>query len=324
MQCKICDNAQGNQTYRVREMMFGYRESFEYLECSQCGCLQLVQIPADMSKYYAAAYYSFLPVDSESPNVLRRTAKRLRSAYALGNRGLVGSALFSVFPHHELRSVAKAKLPRVPRILDVGCGRGKLLLELKHAGFGELLGVDPFLECDIQYPNGLLIRKCSLYEVTGQWDLVMFHHSFEHLADPLETLRYCSKVLSENGQCLIRVPTVSSYAWRKYRENWVQLDAPRHYFLHSVRSLEMLASKAGLRMEDVAYDSNEFQFWGSEQYCRDIPLHDERSYARNPSKSIFAREDIRAFRKEAEALNARKEGDQAIFHLSKNRGEESR
>ena len=322
MQCKICENDQGNRTYHVREMMFGYRDSFEYSECSQCGCLQRVQVPADMAKYYPAAYYGFLPVDPKPPNFLKRIAKRQRSVYALWDRGLLGRVFLRLFPYPQLRALAKAELSRGSRILDVGAGSGKLLLAIKRAGLEELLGVDPFIERDFQYPNGLRIRKCSIYEVTGSWDLIMFHHSFEHFADPLETLRHCSKLLSDKGRCLIGVPTVSSFAWRKYRENWVQLDAPRHCFLHSLRSLELLAAKAGFRVEDVVYDSFELQFWGSEQYCRDIPIHDERSYAENPSKSIFSREDIRSFREEARALNARKEGDQAIFYLSKTpRGE---
>jgi len=37
------------------------------------------------------------------------------------------------------------------------------------------------------------------------------------------------------GWCVIRIPTVSSFAWEHYREQWVQLDAPRHFFLHKVR-----------------------------------------------------------------------------------------
>ncbi len=298
-------------------MMFGYRDSFEYMECSRCGCLGLVNAPADMTKYYASTYYSFSPVDPKPLDVLKSAVKRRRSAYTLGDGGLLSRALFSLFPHHELRTLIRAGLSRTSRILDVGCGSGKLLQELQNAGFEQLLGVDPMLSRDIQYPNGLQIRKSSIYGVTGEWDLVMFHHSFEHLADPLETLRYCARLLAENGRCVIRTPTVSSYAWKEYRENWVQLDAPRHYFLYSVRGLDLLASRTGLSVENVVYDSSDFQFWGSEQYRRDIPLTDARSYAKNPAKSIFSRKEIRSFQKRAAALNARKEGDQAVFYLTK-------
>ena len=321
MPCKICGNSQDNQTYRVREMMFGTRDYFAYLECSQCGCLQIVQSPVDLAKYYPPAYYSFSSIHAAPATLLQRARKMLKCR-ALWNGGLLARAILRRRgPEDELLSqlgsLGKAHLSRGSRILDVGSGTGALLLELKNAGFERLLGVDPFIESDIQYPNGLRIRKCVIYDVGGQWDLVMFHHSFEHLPDPLGTLDHCCELLADKGWCLIRIPTVSSWAWKKYRENWVQLDAPRHLFLHSVRSIKTLASNAGLHLKEVVYDSTALQFWGSEQYLRDIPLTAERSYCKNPTQSIFSPEEIESFRKQAEAFNARNEGDQAIFYLTK-------
>ena len=55
-------------------------------------------------------------------------------------------------------------------------------------------------------------------------------------------------LLNKDGVLLVRVPLSSSWAWEHYRENWVQLDAPRHLYLHSVKSMEVLA-----RQPDGAY-----------------------------------------------------------------------
>lgn len=57
----------------------------------------------------------------------------------------------------------------------------------------------------------------------------MFHHSFEHIADPFETLCSVRRLLS-SGTCLIRIPIVDSWAWENYGVNWIQIDAPRHFF----------------------------------------------------------------------------------------------
>jgi hypothetical protein len=97
----------------------------------------------------------------------------------------------------------------------------------------------------------------------------------------------------------------------------VQLDAPRHLFIHSVKSMETLAAQAGLRVAEVAWDSTEFQFWGSEQYLRDIPLRADASYATRPEKSIFSARQIADFRTKAAELNALGRGDQAAFFLVK-------
>ncbi len=32
--------------------MFGLRSEFRYMACSQCGCLQLLDVPDDLSAFY--------------------------------------------------------------------------------------------------------------------------------------------------------------------------------------------------------------------------------------------------------------------------------
>ncbi|MGH2855114.1 MAG: hypothetical protein ACRDLF_13090, partial [Solirubrobacteraceae bacterium] len=56
--CAICANAAGNRVFGAREMMFGLRERFEYLECGECGCLQLLDVPEDLARFYPESYYS--------------------------------------------------------------------------------------------------------------------------------------------------------------------------------------------------------------------------------------------------------------------------
>jgi SAM-dependent methyltransferase len=299
-------------------MMLGYRDPFDYFECSQCGCLQILEVPSDLSKYYPLGYYSFVPFEARTVSFIKRTAKWLAGPYAVCGGGILGRVIFRMFPQPELQPLARIRLSRSSRILDVGCGSGRFLQLLKEAGFENVLGIDPYIEVDRQYANGLHILKRALSEVGGQWDLIMFHHSFEHIPDPLETLRHSAAILSKEGCCLIRIPTVSSYAWRHYGVSWVQLDAPRHLFLHSVPSVRLLAAEAGFEMKEVIYDSTEFQFWGSEQYLHDIPLNAEGSYATCPTNSIFTEAEIQSFRERAQCLNQRGEGDQAAFYLMKN------
>jgi len=58
-----------------------------------------------------------------------------------------------------------------------------------------------------------------------------------------------------------------------------------------------MTSKCGFMIENIDYDSKGFQLWGSEQYLRDIPLNDERSYNIDPKRSIFSDCDIKVFEK---------------------------
>jgi len=317
MKCRICGNEKGNEAFEVREMMFGYRDKFSYFQCAACDCLQISDIPENILKYYPPDYYSFLLPSPEKGIPLLQKIKTCRDSFAVLNRGFTGKLIYTLFPAEKFKILRPAKPTKESAILDVGCGSGAYLWRLKEAGFKNLLGIDPFIKKDISYKNGMEIFKKSIQEISGEWDIIMFHHSFEHVPDPQSTLREVSRLLKKGGTFLIRVPTASSWAWKHYRENWIQMDSPRHFFLHSLKSMNILAEKAGLKSEEVIYDSSEFQFWGSEQYQRDIPLFSEYSYLKNPSKDIFSKSDIRAYKHKAKELNKIKQGDSCAFFLKK-------
>jgi SAM-dependent methyltransferase len=314
MNCRICENSDNLKTFEVREMMFGLRDVFAYFQCPVCGCLQISDIPEDMSEYYPPEYYSFTQSVVEK-NSVKAILKKIRDRYAITGDGFPGMILNRMFPD-EILSIYKG-MSFDSRILDVGCGSGSLIYRLKEAGFRNLMGIDPFNAATIQYDNGLIIEKKSISEMNGKWDMITYHHSFEHLATPHDELKIVMELLSEKGKCIIRIPVVDSWAWEHYQTDWVQIDAPRHFFLYSVKSIFMLAEKAGLMIDRVEYDSTAFQFWGSEQYRNDIPLNDERSYQKNPGVSMISKGDLMAFIRLSNKLNCDRKGDQAVFYLKR-------
>jgi predicted SAM-dependent methyltransferase len=125
------------------------------------------------------------------------------------------------------------------------------------------------------------------------------------------------RVLRPDCFILIAIPLVDSFAWRKYGINWAQLDAPRHLFLHSVKSMTILAEKAGFQVEDIHYDSTSFQFTASELYQRNVPLKNQNPGSENPDEHYFPTEDIEKFEQKAKELNNKRDGDQAQFYLRK-------
>ena len=85
-----------------------------------------------------------------------------------------------------------------------------------------------------------------------------------------------------------------------------------------MRSFALLAEEAGFVINDVIFDSTEFQFWGSEQYKNDVPLEAENSWPKNHKKSMFSRNQMKEFKKMAEELNKAKQGDRATLYLVRN------
>jgi SAM-dependent methyltransferase len=311
MKCRICGNNKNNQTFKAKEMMFGTQETFTYFECSCCGCLQISEIPEDMSKYYPHNYYL-----SSQPKTQKKHFKILKK-YILLNRRITGKCISLLFPYSVYNWLKNTHVNFNSRILEVGCGVGGLLLTLHDYGFKNVLGVDPYIGEEI-INDDVKILKSTIHELSDSqmFDLIIFNHSFEHIPDQLETLLKISKILSEKGVCLIRMPVKTKYIWDRYGVNWVQIDAPRHFFIHTIKSFTYLAKKAGLLIKDNIFDSNEFLFWGSEQYKRGFPLRAENSYLVNRKKSIFTEKQIKKFREMAKELNKNNQGDQAAFYLS--------
>lgn len=314
MECKICGNSTTLEQYKVKEMMFGFRDEFLYFQCQQCQCLQIASIPHNIDKYYPSNYYSYTATFQYAKSWINEIIKKKRDSYVIFKKGYIGKLLLKYLPstNLHLNSLSEISITKNTSILDVGCGSGKFLLLLQKLGFNNLQGIDPYLEKDIQYKNGLHIRKKAILDIKEKYDVIMFHHSFEHMSDPLETLQSVSNLLHQDGYCIIRIPTVSSYAWQHYKENWVQLDAPRHFFLHSQESINYLAKKAALKVEKVSYDATIFQFLGSERYLKNIPLNDSRTNA-----AIFSPDQIQSFQQQTKELNQKQQGDACAFILRK-------
>jgi 2-polyprenyl-3-methyl-5-hydroxy-6-metoxy-1,4-benzoquinol methylase len=318
MKCRICNNIEENKSHTAKEMMFGMRDEFEYLECGSCGCLQICETPASISKYYPDNYYSLTPSEKSGlKHIISKKIKKLRDNAAIFNSGLIGPILNRFYPNEILKTLSGILPSKKLRVLDVGCGKGVILNQLKEIGFKNLSGIDPFIDNDIRYDNGLSIEKKSFEDADGVWDVIMFHHSFEHMPNPKQIFSLLNQKLTNNGTVIIRIPVADSFSWQEYGTNWVQLDAPRHFFLHTTKSMQLLADQTGLEIIDIIYDSTEFQFWGSEQYSRNISLNDEQSYKINPTSSIFSKQEMKAYKIKANLLNQQKTGDSSAFILRK-------
>ncbi len=316
MKCRICHNEEGNQTISAREMMQGTREWFDYVHCAGCGSLQIATLPVDPSIHYRGEYYSYA-APRHRPG-LRGWLNRRRDAHTvLGGAWPGGLVARRYRPAPGLRALQPLGLDRQARILDVGCGGGELLFALREIGFGNLLGADPFNEKNLDLGGGLKIVRRTIDQIEGPWDVVMMHHSLEHVPDPTEVLTHAARLLAPGGHCLVRVPVMPSLAWELYGPDWVQLDAPRHLYLYSLAGLDLLVARAGLETVSVTYDSTPFQFWGSEQYRRDLPLSDARSYGRNPGASVFSTREIREFERLTVEANRTGRGDQVAVLLRK-------
>lgn len=273
--CRVCGVANRNKVYTVKEMMYGTKEEFDYFICENCNCMQIAEIPKDLGKYYADDYYSF-------------QQNEMLQVEGPGNTDL--------------------------RILDVGCGSGGWLLEHAKNGYGNLYGCDPFIEEELRYGERVVIKKCEIGEMEGKFDIIRFGDSFEHIETPLQTLEAVKEKLAENGKCYILIPVFPNAAWETFGVNWFQIDAPRHLFLHSRKSMQDLCKCCGLKIKNVTYDSGASQFIMSYLYEEGFNYWDIRN--EKWDALMYGKEEMSDyFRKMAQKCNEKGYGDHAIFEI---------
>lgn len=302
--------------------MYGTREEFEYFQCEDCGCLQISAIPDNLGSYYRSDYYSLRSNHAAAyRNSLKNWLNRLRDQITLFAPGGGGFPLRVAVPSIRAAYAAIGRTPRLrlgSRIVDVGCGGGELLYRLHNAGFSNLLGIDPFMASDKSVDKSLRFMRCDLTELHGEFDLIMMHHSFEHVTSPAEVFSKLQVLLAPDGVALIRIPVADSFAWEHYRTSWFQLDAPRHLYLHTRKSMGLLAQLHGLRVLQTYCDSDENQFLISEKYQLDIPMILPPDFA--GTRFYASPEQLESYRARSRELNRLQQGDQAVFFLAKDAG----
>lgn len=272
--CRICSNSTGNTLYTFKDFHLGNLKTYNYFQCSKCGCLQKCELFEEHVQYYPENYYSYAKDDRTTlVSKIKWVIRDVRNTYYRNGSGFSGKLIHAILPCMSIAMIEKCKPEKTSKILDIGCGSDALMLQyLSQQGYTHLSGVDPFIQKDIQIGNATIFKK-SVLDIDDQFDLITLNHSFEHMPNPHEILKHCKKILSKNGSILLRIPVVDSFAWEQYGQYWPNLDAPRHLFLYSTQSIELLVKEFDLKIEKKWYDSTAFQYWGAELYKKGYALH---------------------------------------------------
>lgn len=321
--CRVCGWNGGGEIHPLREMMYQMGETFDYWLCAQCRCLQIQDLPTDLGRHYPQGYYSQRDrVDPATPTGIKGLLVRWYCRSMALRPDSVGTALLkSVLPLPTDfvdigEYIRQARLRSAKdRILDVGCGASPHRLSaMKRCGFEAVEGMDPFVEADTDF-HGVPVYKRTIDQATGQFGLVMFHHSLEHVPDPVASMRKAAELLRPGGCCLVRVPVFDTYLWHIFGAHWVELDPPRHLHLFSRESMRQLALQSGLSVERVVFDSEPWEIEGSAQAAALGPMN--TSTREQPALAQQAAPDRQATLELVRQLNAVGDAGRACFYLRK-------
>jgi 2-polyprenyl-3-methyl-5-hydroxy-6-metoxy-1,4-benzoquinol methylase len=172
-----------------------------------------------------------------------------------------------------------------PALLDVGCGDGQLLAEMRQAGW-DGVGVEPDPAARrVARDRGLEVFDGVAEELPPQlrhrhFDVIVFNHVLEHCLDPFEALRAGAARLKPNGVVVAETPNSEAAGGRDAGVAWPWLDVPRHLNFFTARSLALACEGAGLVPGDAEYTGYTRQF---QRHWLELEQRIRRALARGES-----------------------------------------
>lgn len=199
------------------------------------------------------------------------TAAHEQGAYGGGAPRGSGPAapLLRAFDRRRLALLARAGARPPGRLLDVGAGRGRFVLQARAAGW-----VADGLEPSARGVAGARALGVDLQQAAieqadvapSSLDAAALWHVLEHLDDPAAALARIAGWLRPGGLLVIGVPNLASVQARVGGARWYHLDVPRHRTHFTVAGLHALLRRCGLEpvaTHHLLLEHNPFGLWQS-------------------------------------------------------------
>jgi SAM-dependent methyltransferase len=210
-------------------------DRFTIARCAQCELVQTVPAPSatDLDRYYPRGYHS--------------TTKRYRGGM---------DRVLSLVHRSRIRAIERL-LDGTGSVLDVGCGPGVLLNQMRERGW-QVRGTERSAAAAQQARDTfhLDVRAQGVDDLVAEgatFDAVVLWHVAEHLHTPAEIVRGIARLLKPGGMLLIAVPNFASPEARVGGAGWFHLDVPRHLVHFTPSTLDAVLADAGFHKAKVTH-----------------------------------------------------------------------
>lgn len=228
--CRLCGGSDLRLFYTL-----GNDQQFHYFRCRSCGLANY-----DLSGGTEQGQYTKIVVDPRDDTNSR---------------------------NHDNDAAVRFLRKHVPvpgRLLDVGCGNGRLLWMAKQAGW-QVKGLELSAEmaryaasvvgCEVVGDDFLAVDPPP--EDRESFDVVSLRHVLEHLPDPLLAMEKISGLLRPGGYLLVEIPNIEGWSkrWVRFitrtglhRRRFPPDLMPGHLCEYSRQSFTALMERTGFRL----------------------------------------------------------------------------
>jgi 2-polyprenyl-3-methyl-5-hydroxy-6-metoxy-1,4-benzoquinol methylase len=229
--CDLCGRDQSQLIYSVPDTNYGTPGKFSIVQCRICKLVYLNPRPsaAELPAIYPETRYDpFQLIHTTGPQ--------------------------SPHPIQWSRARQLTQIAGAGRVLDVGCGDGLFLKAMQQLGW-TCVGVEPNQNA-VEFARTrfeLDIRSGEIFAIGAQenFDLITLWDALEHTPSPTAVLLRAAKLLPPTGRIALSVPNWDSFERLIFRERWIALDAPRHLYHFSPRTVTRLLNQCGFEIQKL-------------------------------------------------------------------------
>ncbi len=236
--CSCCNSNELNFLYEGKDRLHRLDGNFALFTCHNCGVVTVRPRLSneEIQKYYPYDYISYpCPIQAETSRF-----KRFDRQFGVTRRR---------------KKIEKYTKKTEGKILDIGCATGVFLKEMKDHGW-EAYGVEPSNYASEIALNqlDLNVYNCYLDDVNfddNYFDIVTLWDVFEHLPDPVRTMRIIRRILKPDGFIVITTPNTESWERKIFKQYWAGWDVPRHYNIFSDKAIDRLLKDQGMQINNL-------------------------------------------------------------------------
>jgi len=283
--CPLCDSPTASLYPNLRDELYGSAGVWHLHRCSNTACgLGSLQPPPTSAEILSAyeSYHTHAPaeqVDSpQSASLLRMLWGGARERFQARRFGyapkplpafsnVVATALswlIPLLPGHRadfatavfyLDAPASTTNGEAPRLLEVGCGNGKLLERMQDFGW-QATGTD-FDDNAVAAARSrnLDVRAGPLAAqnfATGSFDAIVLKHVIEHVPEPIAELTLCASLLKPGGKLVLLTPNFAGRGHDRWQQHWRGLEPPRHLHIFTPAALRAAIEQSGLNVHTLS------------------------------------------------------------------------
>ncbi len=253
--CNLCGGTDSVPLYTARDRSCSIEGNFTYVRCNTCGLVYMNPqvIPEDIGKLYPEVY---------APYHHDTTKKRF---------GILSEIWKNIFKSVKLDKSIGKQINQQSRVLDIGCGSGDFLNEIKNKHNCEIYGLDmseTAIHSAKQFYN-IDVFKGTISEAPwteNYFDIITAWHYMEHVNNPNQNVQKMAQMLKPGGWLVLGVPNIESFGARHFKDKWYPLECPRHLCIWSPKTMELLIQKNGLRLNNIIYAMDPWWLVTSLQY----------------------------------------------------------